>query len=66
MLELSTQKDWWNDMSDPISFAVSSNQDTLYYHETMKAPDAVEFIKIMTKEFNDHCERGYWKIIPKS
>ena len=53
-------------MSDPISFAVSSNQDTLYYHETMKAPDAVEFIKIMTKEFNDHCERGYWKIIPKS
>ena len=49
-----------DDMSDPISFAASLDPDTLYYHEAMKAPDAVEFIKTMSKEFNDHYERGHW------
>ena len=53
-----------DDMNDPISFAASSDPDTLYYHEAMKATDAKEFIKAMSKEFNDHCERGHGELIP--
>ena len=53
-------------MSDPISFTATSDPGTLYYYETMKAPDTVEFIKAISKEFNDHYEIGYWEIIPIS
>ena len=28
--------------------------------------DATEFIKAMSKEFNDHCKRGHWAMIPNS
>ena len=52
-----------DDMSNPISFAASSDPDTMYFHEAMKAPDAKEFLKAMSKEFNDHCDRGHWEII---
>ena len=51
-------------MSQPISFAASSDPDTMYFHEATKAPDAKEFLKAMSKEFNDHCERGHLEIIP--
>ncbi len=55
-----------DEMDNPISFSASADPDTLYYHQAMKAPDPVEFLKAMTKEFNDRCERGHWEVIPIS
>ena len=53
-------------MKDPISFAASSDPDTLYWHQAMKQPDAEEFRKAAIKEFNDHCEKKHWVIIDRS
>ena len=33
-----------------LAYASTSDLDTLYYHEAMKAPDKVEFIKGMQEE----------------
>ena len=55
-----------DEMTNPISFSASSDPDTMYYHQAMKEPDRQEFIKAMAKEFNDHCDRGHWKIILKT
>jgi histone deacetylase 1/2 len=53
-------------MAEPIAFAASSNPDTMYLHEALKAPDRAEFIKAMQQEVRDHEERGHWELIPKS
>jgi histone deacetylase 1/2 len=53
-------------MADPIAFAASSNPDTMYMHEALKAPDRAEFIKAMQQEVRDHEERGHWELISKS
>ena len=34
-------------MNDPITFRVTNNKDTLYYHEAMNAPDRDEFLTAM-------------------
>ena len=33
-------------MSNPISYAASTNKDTMYWHEAMKQPDAEEFKRL--------------------
>jgi hypothetical protein len=53
-------------MEDPIAFAASSNPDTMYLHQALRAPDKAEFIKAMRKEAMDHEARGHWELIPKS
>ena len=32
-----------DDMSSPIAFAASSDEDTMYYHQAMAQPDAKQF-----------------------
>ena len=51
-------------MNDPIAFAATSNPDTLYYHEALKAPDRDNFIQAMQKEVQDHEDREHWELIP--
>jgi hypothetical protein len=53
-------------MADPIAFAASSNPDTMYLHEALRAPDRSEFIKAMQQEVKDHKDRQHWEMIPKS
>jgi Reverse transcriptase (RNA-dependent DNA polymerase) len=50
---------------DPIAFALkaTSDPDTMYYHEAMKQPDALEFQAAMTKEVDDHTAKRHWEIV---
>jgi hypothetical protein len=32
-------------MTDPIAFLKKTNEDTMYFHQAMKAPDRDEFVK---------------------
>jgi predicted SnoaL-like aldol condensation-catalyzing enzyme len=50
---------------DPISFKATSDPDTLYMHEAMKAPDAEQFKESMRREVNEHTRKGHWKVIHK-
>eukprot|EP00957_Ditylum_brightwellii_P152133 11583356-Ditylum_brightwellii.AAC.1 len=44
---------------DPIAFKAPSNPNTLYYHQTMAAPDREEFrVSIMT-EVNGHIDNNH-------
>ena len=52
-------------MFDPVSFMTHANQDVMYYHQAMKAPDSKEFVKAVVKEVNDHIEHKHWELIPR-
>jgi hypothetical protein len=39
-------------MMNPIAFLSHANKDTMYFHEAMQAPDAVEFIKAVVTWFS--------------
>lgn len=53
---------------DPIyAFAGrSSDPDTMYHHEAMRAPDATEFKEAMDKEIETHEKRKHWELVPRS
>ena len=52
-------------MQNPIAFMASTNQDTMYFHQAMKAPDRDQFKKAVVKEINDHIENHNWELIPR-
>jgi hypothetical protein len=59
------------EMDDPIAYLAATtgkkgDKDTMYYHQAMAAPDRLEFIKAMRKEFADHTNRDHWELILKS
>jgi hypothetical protein len=43
-------------MPNPITFMASTNQDTMYFYQAMKAPDRDHFNKAVVKEVNHHIE----------
>ena len=53
-----------DDVDDPIAFKASSDHDTMCHHQAMKTPDRKDFTKAMTKEVEDHAEKGHWELIP--
>jgi hypothetical protein len=54
-----------DEMMNPVAFMASSNQDTMYFHQAMKAPDQKQFMKAIIKEVNDHINNKNWELIPK-
>jgi hypothetical protein len=50
---------------DPIVFKATSDLDTLYMHEAMKAPDADQFKEAMRREVKEHTHKGHWKVVRK-
>ena len=54
-----------DEMMNPIAFMANSNQDTMYFHQAMKAPDRDQFTKAIVKEVNDHIEHKHWELIPR-
>jgi hypothetical protein len=50
--------------TDLIAFALkaTSDPDTMYYHEAMKEPDALEF-RTTIKEVDDHTAKQHWEIV---
>ena len=53
-------------MHNPTSFVATSNNDTLYWHQAMKQPDAEEFKKAAIKDFDDHWQRKNYILIDRS
>jgi hypothetical protein len=53
-----------DEMLNPIAFLAGSNEDTIYFHQAMKAPDRNQFKKAIVKEVNDHIENKHWELIP--
>jgi hypothetical protein len=53
-----------DEMLNPIAFLAGSNEDTMYFHQAMKAPDRNQFKKAIVKEVNDHIENKHWELIP--
>jgi hypothetical protein len=54
-----------NDMTDPISFLGKTDEDTMYFHQAMKAPDRDELVKAIVKEMNDHIVSKNWELVPR-
>jgi hypothetical protein len=55
-----------DDMRDPVAFVSSTDEDTMYYHQAMKAPDNKNFVEAIVKEVNDHITSNHWVLIPRS
>ena len=52
-------------VKDPFrAYAASSDPDTMYIHEAMKAPDKDNFIEAMRQEVQAHTDNGVWEIVP--
>jgi hypothetical protein len=39
-----------DEMMNPVAFITFSNQDTMYFHQAMKAPDRKQFTQAIIKE----------------
>ena len=50
----------------PISYAASSDSDTMYLDQAMKQPDRKQFIQAMAKEVAAHTNNQHWRLILKS
>lgn len=53
-------------MQHPISFLSTTNKDTMYYDQAIREPDAIEFVKAIVKEVNDHIKMKHWELIPRN
>ena len=40
-----------------------ANPDVMYWHEAMRQPDRLEFIKAAQKEVQDHTANGLWEVV---
>jgi hypothetical protein len=49
-----------------LAYAASADPDTMYYHEAMREPDSVEFVKAMGKEVQSYTENEVWELVPRS
>jgi hypothetical protein len=54
-----------DEMMNPVAFITFSNQDTMYFHQAMKAPDRKQFTQAIIKEVNNHIENKNWELIPR-
>jgi hypothetical protein len=52
-------------ITDPIAFLAKADEDTMYFHQAMKAPDKKELVKALVKEMNDHVVAKNWELVPR-
>jgi hypothetical protein len=55
-----------DDMKDPVAFISSTDEDTMYYDQAMRAPAKHNFIEAIVKEVNDHITSMHWILISRS
>jgi hypothetical protein len=60
---LNLQDELEIDTMHPIAYAASNDPDTMHLQQALREPDAVEFLKAMQKELNDHDRRGHWVLV---
>jgi hypothetical protein len=49
-----------------LSFKAKSHPDSMYYHQAMKQPDKVNFVKAIEKELHSHLKDKNYEFFPKS
>jgi hypothetical protein len=54
-----------DEMTDHLAFLDNTDEDTMYFHQEMKAPDRDEFVKSIVKEMNDHSVSKNWELVPR-
>jgi hypothetical protein len=52
-----------DEMTDPIAFLEKADEDMVYFHQAMKAPDWDEFVNAIVKEMNDHIVSKNWELV---
>jgi hypothetical protein len=62
----SIELDCYEHCDHPIVFTASTDPDVLHYHEAMKQPDRVQFIRAMVKEIQAHTDGKNWIIVKRS
>jgi hypothetical protein len=55
-----------DDMKDPVALISSTDEDTMYVDQAMKAPDKQKLVKLSSKKVNDHITFKHWILIPRS
>ena len=48
-----------------MAYKATTDPDTMYYHEAMRAPDKKEFQQAMQKEVDGHSNNGHWKLVSR-
>ena len=52
---------------NPVALAASmADEDTMYLHEAMKAPDKDKFLEAMKEEISAHSSRKHWEVVKRS
>jgi hypothetical protein len=54
-----------DEMTDTITFLAKTDEDTIYFHQAMKAPERDEFVKAIVKEMNDHIVSKNLELVPR-
>jgi hypothetical protein len=49
---------------DPLTVMTSIENDTMYWDEAMRQPDALKFYDAAIKEIESHNKNTNWKIVP--
>jgi Reverse transcriptase (RNA-dependent DNA polymerase) len=62
----SIELDCYEQCDHPVVFSASTDPDVLQYHEAMKQPDRVQFIRAMVKEIQAHTDGKNWIIVKRS
>ncbi len=52
-------------MRHPIGFHAEMMGDIMYFRQSMKQPDAKEFVEAVVKEVNGHIDSKHWKLIKR-
>ena len=47
-------------------FAASTDPDIMYFHEAMREPDKLQWIKAMEEEVRSHTDSKHWTLTPRS
>ncbi len=68
-MAFETIKEWVDiegELHPTLAYDASADPDTMYYHEAMREPDCVEFIKAMENEVMSHTKNQVWELVPRS
>ena len=52
---------------NPVALAASmADEDTMYLHEALNAPDHKQFLKAMQEEVQTHSKLEHWEVVKRS
>jgi hypothetical protein len=54
-----------DETTDAIAFLAKIDEDIMYFHQAMKAPNRDKSVKAIMKEMNDHIVSKNWELVPR-